>query len=85
MGISIEDKIHHLQTLKAVWEIELRHSSNTTEKEINQGIVDSLDSAIETMRKYQRIGGIYYSWNTDKHAYYALKEIGEVLENGIDD
>ena len=87
MGMSIDDKIHHLQTLRNVWKIELRHSFNTTEKEINQGIVDSLDSAIDTIRKYQKIEELYDYWRNGKCEYTisCMENIGKVLRDGNDD
>ena len=45
---------------------------------------ESIDVAIETMRKYQTIKQIYQKWNDVNDFSYnqAMREIGEVIEDG---
>jgi hypothetical protein len=55
MGMSIEDKVGSLQTLKYSWEVGLRSLSNPVEIGIYEDIINSLDTAMDTMHKYQQL------------------------------
>ncbi len=83
----INDKtIESLQILKNSWEVSLRNSLNKTEREINQDVVESLDVALDTMRKYQKIEEIMHKEYTAEYMdvclVQRLAEIREVIEDG---
>ena len=53
------------------------------ESDIEQTNVEAVKTAIETMRKYQKIEGIVKAWN-DMNSFDSMEQISEVLEDGND-
>lgn len=93
MGMSIEDCISELTWVRKVNEEILK--TDAKEIDVNSAwiehwkkVVKSLDTAIENMRKYQRIQETMNRWYEDKTWEFDtsyLYEIGEILEDGNDD
>lgn len=56
------------------------------ESDIEQTNVEAVKTALDTMRKYQKIEQIYQKWNEVNDFSYnqAMQQIGEVLEDGND-
>ena len=82
MGMTIDEAIGELQKMKLpISKHDL--SFHLVEHTRNE----TLDVAIETMRKYQQIEQIYREWfsNTGRTSADAYERIGEVLKNGNDD
>lgn len=46
--------------------------------------IESLESAIDTMRKYQQIEQIVNAWDDDENAMILAHKIKEVIEDGND-
>ena len=75
MGMTIEERI-------AQW-VRVKHYASPRHYE-------TLDVAIDTMRKYQKIEQILDDWKSDGGAFemsesYWLNQIREVVEDGNDD
>ena len=82
MGMTIEQKIKTLLELYHYIKGDT-HFCGYNEETATQ----SLETAIDTMRKYQRIEQIYQKWNEVNDFSYnqAMRMIGEVVEDGNDD
>lgn len=79
MGITIDKSIENLVLLKKLEDSLGNISANT-----NSVASQSLECAVDTMRKYQKIEQIYQKWNEVNDFSYnqAMREIGEVIEDG---
>lgn len=80
MGMAINSIIIGLQSIKAF--LDYSEFKGLEEQTKVQCFV--LDEAIDTTRKYQKIEQIYQKWNEVNDFSYnqAMREIGEVLEDG---
>lgn len=81
MGMTIDDVILCLKGIK-------QYGSDTFIKRSQGDWQNSLDIAIDTMRKYQKIREIAFPLQfctTDKLDHEAIMKICEVLEDGNDD
>ncbi len=72
MGMTIEEHIAQL--------VKVKHYASPRHYE-------TLDMAIETMRKYQQIEQIIEVWHQDIYAkdFECIAEVAEVVEDGNDD
>lgn len=78
MGMTIDDCIDELQKLKlpiSKHDLSFHFVEHTRNK--------TVETAIETMRKYQKIQTIVKAWN-DMNSFDSMVQISEVLEDGND-
>lgn len=80
MGMSIEDNIDFLNDVKKLFE-DIANNPGINETVKTLFTIESLESAIDIMRKYQKIEEIVGNYGFDT-SWLCLKKIREVLEDG---
>ena len=86
MGMPIDDNIDFLNEAKKLFE-DIANNPSINETVKTYFIIESSESAIEIMRKYQKITSIMRELNGDFYGSYlkdrqALEKIYEVLKDG---
>ena len=78
----INDNIDFLNEAKKLFE-DIANNPSINETVKTYFIIESLESAIDIMRKYQKIQEIYQKWNEVNDFEYnqAMLQIGKVLES----
>ena len=81
MKITIDEAIQHLKDSCYI----VGYPTHDKQQETREKVNSSLDIAIDTMRKYQKIADLVYSWsawNKDNYRLHRLREIIEEQEDG---
>ena len=83
--MTIDDNIDFLKDAKAFYE-DVANNPKINETIKTYFIIESLETAIDTMRKYQKIQTIYERFQKDGGYYHhmAWLDVMEVIENGND-
>lgn len=79
MGITIDEAIQHIKNSCYIVGYPTHDKQDETRKKINA----SLDMAIDTMRKYQKIEEIVGNYGFDA-SWVCIKKIRKVMEDGND-
>jgi hypothetical protein len=84
MGMSIDESLENLKTLQI--DYQQFHDDVWQDPESYGIMAESLQVAVETMQKYQKIQEIYerYQKDGDYYHYMAWIDVMEVLEDGND-
>lgn len=80
MGMTIADNIDFLNEAKKLFE-DIANDPSINETVKTYCAIESLESAIDTMHKYQRIEEIVGNYGFDT-SWICLKKIREVIEDG---
>lgn len=77
MGMTIEESLEWVISRKEHYEMD----------DNCQELAQALDTAIDTMQKYQKIKEIYDNWNVDfgVETHRAMNKIGDIIKDGNDD
>lgn len=83
MGMTIDDNVDFLNEAKDFFE-DVANDPKIKETIKTYCIIESLETAISTMRKYQKITEIVTKWHNDLSfkTSMAMTEIKEVIEDG---
>lgn len=92
MGMTIDEAERYLRLMLSGMKYAVEHwkDRDKEESDIEQTNVEAVESALETMRKYQKIREIIADWKSDGGAFemsepYWLRLISEVIADGNDD
>ena len=81
---TIDKSLERLQEIQNIMDFEINFMKDPDEKAWSRENVESIGTAIDTMRKYQQIEQIYLKWNHNHNISTsdAWVELIGVLENG---
>lgn len=86
MGMSIDDSERYLRLMLGGMKYAVRYWKNKDKEEsdIEQTNVEAVKTALDTMRKYQKIQEIVAKWKvdswTDNLSYECMIEITEIID-----